>query len=289
MEYKEKFILQKKVDWSLLNYGFAIPMSVWGIFGLINPDILTHGISKQIKIIIGTEMFDAKLVNQNFDKNKFPDHKDLIQIRYSVRSPIALKLKSLFQKSYDYFYTERLLMANQRKQINLPDDIHENIRFFFTDNPDVFCLECITEEDFSQVANALHAIPEEVYESISDDTFFLQDKSASIQERERLMKYRRLDRSIIKTLKEHYNYCDQITGEKIGSLYGDSVVEAHHIDYFTISQNNDSTNIIIISPNYHRIIHKNNPIFNRKTLQFEFPNGEVLKLKLYDHLLAKLK
>ena len=26
--------------------------------------------------------------------------------------------------------------------------------------------------------------------------------------------------------------------------------------YFTRSQNNDSTNIIIISPNYHRIIHK---------------------------------
>ena len=29
-------------------------------------------------------------------------------------------------------------------------------------------------------------------------------------------------------------------------------------------QNNESTNIIIISPNYHRIIHKNNPRFNRK-------------------------
>ena len=29
-----------------------------------------------------------------------------------------------------------------------------------------------------------------------------------------------------------------------------------HISYFTRSQNNDSTNIIIISPNYHWIIHK---------------------------------
>jgi hypothetical protein len=52
----------------------------------------------------------------------------------------------------------------------------------------------------------------------------------------------------------------------------------------TSSQNNDSTNIIIISPNYHRIIHKNNPRFNRKKFQFEFENGEVLKLKLYEHL-----
>ena len=33
--------------------------------------------------------------------------------------------------------------------------------------------------------------------------------------------------------------------------------------------------------NYHRIIHKNNPRFNRKKFQFEFENGEVLRLKLY--------
>ncbi|MCI7001180.1 MULTISPECIES: hypothetical protein [unclassified Prevotella] len=48
--------------------------------------------------------------------------------------------------------------------------------------------------------------------------------------------------------------------------------------------NDNSTNIIIISPNYHRIIHKNNPHFNRKKFQFEFPNGKVLRLKLYEHL-----
>ena len=32
------------------------------------------------------------------------------------------------------------------------------------------------------------------------------------------------------------------------------------------------------------IIHKNNPRFNRKKFQFEFENGEVLRLKLYEHL-----
>ena len=73
-----------------------------------------------------------------------------------------------------------------------------------------------------------------------------------------------------------------------------SLFTPHHINYFTRSQNNDSTNIIIISPNYHRIIHKNNPRFNRMNqrstaegkvkFQFEFENGEVLSLKLYEHL-----
>ena len=76
-----------------------------------------------------------------------------------------------------------------------------------------------------------------------------------------------------------------------------SLFTPHHINYFTRSQNNDSTNINIISPcsssarllpsgrkNYLRIIHKNNPRFNRKKFQFEFENGEVLRLKLYEHL-----
>ena len=99
--------------------------------------------------------------------------------------------------------------------------------------------------------------------------------------------YRKIDRSIIKMLKEHYGYRDEITGEKIGSEYGESAVEAHHIDYFTTSQNNDTTNILILSPNYHRIIHKNNPVFKRKKFQFEFLNGEILGLKLYDHLMQK--
>ena len=36
--------------------------------------------------------------------------------------------------------------------------------------------------------------------------------------------------------------------------------------------------------NYHQIIHKNNPRFNRKKFQFKFENGKVLRLKLYEHL-----
>ena len=145
-------------------------------------------------------------------------------------------------------------------------------------------MECCSSSDYQQLAHTLNAIPEEVYEQSDEDQFFMADKTASIEEKQRLVKYRRIDRSIILTLKRFYDYRDEISGEKIGDEYGDSVVEAHHIDYFTRSQNNDSTNIIIISPNYHRIIHKNNPMFNRKKFQFEFPNGEVLRLKLYEHL-----
>ena len=63
-----------------------------------------------------------------------------------------------------------------------------------------------------------------------------------------------------------------------------SLFRAWDESILTHGQSKDSTNIIIISPNYHRIIHKNNPRFNRRKFQFEFENGEVLRLKLYEHL-----
>ena len=42
--------------------------------------------------------------------------------------------------------------------------------------------------------------------------------------------------------------------------------------------------VMILSPNYHRIVHKANPHFNRKTLSFEFSNGLIEKVKLNRHL-----
>ena len=197
---------------------------------------------------------------------------------------MAVKLRAVFQKSYAYLFAQKQELGKSKRQILLPDDLQEYIRLYLTSSPDVLCMECCSISDYQQLAHTLSAIPEEVYEQSDDEQFFMADKTASIEEKQRLVKYRRIDRSIILTLKRFYDYRDEISGEKIGDEYGYSVVEAHHIDYFTRSQNNDSTNIIIISPNYHRIIHKNNPMFNRKKFQFEFENGEVLRLKLYEHL-----
>ena len=278
------FFMQKKVDWSLLNAGMNIPVSVSALLKSWDKNILTHGYKKDIKVVIDSQSFDAQLINLNFDQNRWRGHSDIIQIRYSNNSPLAVKLRTVFNKSYNYLLAKRQLPGMARRQIPLPDSIQEFIRLYVVNSSNMIYLECCFNEDYEQLATALSTIPEEIYEANDDDKFFMVDDSASLVKRQLLVKYRKMDRSIIRMLKEFYDYRDEISGEKIGSQYGDSVVEAHHIDYFTNSQNNDSTNIIIISPNYHRIIHKNNPHFNRNEFQFEFLNGEKLKLKLYDHL-----
>ena len=284
MDYDGRFVMQKTVDWSLLNDGMTIPTAVCSLFAAWDESILKHGMSKDVKILISGELYDAKLKNQNFVQSKWEGHKDVIQIRYGRQSALAVKLRAVFKKSYDYLLAQKELLGKSKRQIMLPDDIHEYIRLYLTASSDVLCIECCADAEYQQLASTLSAVPEEIYEASGDDRLFLQDKTSSIEIREQLVKYRKIDRGIIRQLKEFYDYRDEISGERIGSEYGDSVVEAHHIDYFTRSQNNDSTNIIIISPNYHRIIHRNNPRFNRRKFQFEFPNGEVLKLKLYEHL-----
>lgn len=285
MDYEDKFVMQKSVDWSLLNDGLTIPVSVCSLLKAWDESILKHGQSKDIKVLIDGEFYDAKLKNQNFVKSKWSGHKDVIQIRYGRQSALAVKLRSVFQKSYDYLFAQKQEIGKSKKQILLPEGLHEYIRLYLTSSQDVLCMECCSNDDYQQLSRTLINIPEEVYEQ-ADDQFFMEDKTASIEEKKRLVKYRKIDHSIILSLKKFYDYRDEISGEKIGDEYGGSVVEAHHIEYFTKSQNNDSSNIIIISPNYHRIIHKNNPNFNRKKFQFEFENGEVLKLTLYDHLKA---
>lgn len=284
MVYEDGFLMQKTVDWSLLNQGMTIPVSICSMFKVWDESILKHGNSKDIKILIDGEFYDAKLRNQNFIQSNWSGHKDVIQIRFGEQSPLAVKLRTVFKKSYEYLLIQRRILGKRKRKIDLPDDIHEYIRLYLTTSQNVLCIECCPNADYQNLAHTLSTIPEEVYEQIDDDKFFMEDKSASIEEKQRLVKYRKIDRNIIITLKKFYGYRDEISGEKIGDEYGDSVVEAHHIDYFTKSQNNDSTNIIIISPNYHRIIHKNNPHFNRKKFRFEFENGTVLPLILYDHL-----
>lgn len=85
-------------------------------------------------------------------------------------------------------------------------------------------------------------------------------------------------------MKLLYDYQCQICGRFIGEQYGAHVVEAHHIDYFVKSLNNDSNNQLIVCPNHHSIIHAVNPIFDRKNLAYLYPNGIQEGLLVNRHL-----
>lgn len=275
------FLLKRPIDLSLLTNGFHIPVMfhplVYSIYGKIG-----RGDNLAVKILIDDEIFDAKLYNINFDKRKYPDHPDLLQIRYTPKSPIAQTLQSIFYKEYNYLMNERAKVGS-RKQIQLPEEYNSNVVLYGISSDNVFILECNPIFNLKDLQNDFYGITEEEFEMLDP----IKDKKASIKEMLRIQRVRQLDRSIGDTLKRLYGYRCQMTGELIGEKYGITCVEAHHIIPFTESLNNDTSNIIILSPSYHRIVHQAKPNFNRKQLTYEFPNGLIEKVRIDKHLNIK--
>ena len=142
MDYDGRFILQKTVDWSLLNDGMTIPVSACALLKAWDDSILIHGAGKDIKVLIDGELYDAKLKNQNFEQSNWAGHKDVIQIRYGRQSALAQKLRAVFKKSYDYLFAQKQFLGKSKRQIPLPDDLQEYIRLYLTSSPDVLCMEC---------------------------------------------------------------------------------------------------------------------------------------------------
>ena len=85
-------------------------------------------------------------------------------------------------------------------------------------------------------------------------------------------------------MKKLYQYRCQICGATATVMYGVDVSEAHHIDFFTKSANNNPGNIIILCPDHHRIVHKAKAVFNFDMHQFEYENAKVDTLMYNLHL-----
>lgn len=276
------FIYQKIIDRSTLWEGFQIPADFRRSIVLSPGGLPSFGETYNIKVVVGGKMFDAQLKNQHFDRNVYNDHSDVIQIRYTRQSAIAKKLREIFSVSFEYVERIKALPENRGRKITIrvPEEQQEAIIIRSTDIPNVYIFDCVTTDEKLAIKEDVRQMPELYFETFEPR----EDSSASIEEMTRIQRVRHIDRSIGDSLKQLYDYRCQMTGIRIGEQYGALCVEAHHIVPFTKSINNDTSNIIVISPTYHRIIHKANPVFDRSTMSFNFPNGLVEKVKLNWHL-----
>lgn len=276
------FLYQKTIDRSALREGFQIPLEFHQIISCSPTNLPKRGESQQIKIIIDGIGYDALLKNQRFDEQIHTGHSDIVQIRYTVNSPISKRLREIFHVSWDYVEYVKNLPENLNRKliIRVPEEQQEYLALSITDIPNVFVAECITANDKVIARTDIEKMTELDFETFEER----EDKNASIKEVTRIQRIRHLDRSIGDTLKHLYNYQCQMTGERVGNEYDALVVEAHHIIPFTESLNNDMSNIIILSPTYHRIIHRAKPQWLPDKLAFKFPNGIVEKVKINKHL-----
>lgn len=273
------YIYKKEVDWSVLREGFSIPVSIQVIFKERLKTYLKRGEKRDIKVILDKHTYQVKLINQAFDEQKYPGHTDLLQIRYSPQSTFAIKLREIFKSSLDYLQRER---ANVKKIIRVPEGKREYIILYTTPLENTFFLEHINSSESAQIKHSIYGVNEEDFEFQSN--YKKVDDSTRIETKEQIIKVRRLDRAIGESLKLFYKYKCQICGDNFAIKYNCLISEAHHIDFFVSSLNNDASNIIVLCPNHHRVIHKANPTFKREIFSFVYPNGLKEKLALNKHL-----
>lgn len=276
------FLYQKTIDRSTLRQGFQIPVEGHHLLKAMPGGMPVHGETRNIKIVLDGISYDAQLKNQGFDRDKYDGHADVIQVRYNEGSKFAKRLREVFYSSWNYVESIKNLPENINRKftIRIPEDLQEYLVLSATHLPNVFIADCISAGIKAEMRDEVGTMEELDFETFEPR----EDVSASIKQVTRLQKIRILDRSIGDSLKILYDYRCQMTGEKVGETYNAHVVEAHHIIPFTESMNNDTSNIIILSPSYHRIIHQVKPIFDHSKLAFCFPNGLVEKVKLDKHL-----
>ena len=278
----ENYVYKKEVDWSLLREGLAIPIENQVIFGQTMGRFLQRGEKKKITIYLDGKSYDASIINIDYSK-KFNRKSDIFQIRYAANGELAQALQKCFMSSFRYLeYMRRMSNPGNRKMIRLPDEEKEFLAVYTTEYDDSYIFEPIVKNDFRVVKKYFKGFDERSFEEQSD--FKVTDPTASVEEKTQIAKVRKLDRSIGNNLKLLYGYRCQICGKLIGEEYSAHVAEAHHIDYFVKSLNNDASNQLIVCPNHHSIIHDVNPVFDRKRKLYVYKNGMTEGLVLNKHL-----
>ena len=277
------YVYKKEVDWSMLHQGISIPLNNQVVFHNNIKRFIQRGESKDIFLVIDTNTYKAKLVNQKFDETKFVAHKDILQIRYNSQSEIASKLRSVFNTSYKYLAEQReFLNEKQRKYIRLPEDKKKYLAVYTTEYDDTYLFECISEVERTTAKSIFMNESEQEFETSLN--YNMIDMNSNIQTVQQLTKIRKLNKAIGENLKMLYDYKCQICGDNFGKKFGANVVESHHIIPFNISLNNDSSNQIIICPNHHRVIHKVEPVLDKAKLLFIYPNGIEERILINRHL-----
>ena len=277
------YIYKKEIDWSALTDGFTFPIEHYTVFGSLAGKPMRRGEKKIVHVVFGGRIYEAAIINEDFNPKYDTVHpKDILQLRY--RKDLKEAITGYFPASYRYFCEKRAVeqKMGSRKRIRLPEDQREYLAIYSTGRDDLFYLEAIFSEDIAELAEQAKGRDEAAFEA--EFNYEMEDSRATIVETERTLKIRRLNKKIGDSLKSIYNYRCQICGQAIGEQYGGHVVKAHHIHYFVTSLNNDAANQLIVCPNHHRIIHKRDPVWNDKRLEYTYPNGFTEGLVLNYHL-----
>ena len=182
--------------------------------------------------------------------------------------------------------SERAGQRNRRPRTRIVETAKQLARFSFEELTEMVKVLLENTEPPAEVesVNNNEELPADIQEDALENILNAQDPSATIRIKVANNKVRVYKTSIIKQLKKIYNGKCQLCGCRPFNSVDEDICEAHHIEYFSSSKNNDSANIILLCPNHHRLIHKLNPHYDADRQVFVYPDGRTEDIKINYHL-----
>ena len=136
---KGTLIYKKVVDWSLFVDGFALPIDVQAFFDQQEQYNIQPGESLPITLYIQDVPCTAMFYNMKINRNKFPNHSPIKQIRYHKNDAAPLIFKQIFADTYQDMMFEKE-NSETKKRIIAHEDTY--IKMYSTNQPKVFLIEC---------------------------------------------------------------------------------------------------------------------------------------------------
>lgn len=96
------------------------------------------------------------------------------------------------------------------------------------------------------------------------------------------------NRQLVGELGSIYHGRCQLCGFDPLTLYSVEASEAHHIVYRSRGGDDILENLVLLCPNHHTVVHRNDATFDYAKLHFIFPNGRVEPLCINHHLRSRL-
>ncbi|GIP60803.1 McrB family protein [Paenibacillus woosongensis] len=134
---------RKKVDWSIFEYGSAIPNDFILFFDQANHgEVIEVGNPQRLTLIWENKRYQAVL--------RIADQKgvgrDKFQMNYRSNE-IKELMKSVFRSTYEYMLELKDKDSGSRKQISVPNELAEYIEFYSTDKPFVYGMKLLPVHD----------------------------------------------------------------------------------------------------------------------------------------------
>lgn len=136
-------LFRKSVDPSLLQAGTTIPLNIQGILMKAIGVQLKRGEKQTINIVIEGKTYEALLTYVDFSQTYL--HRDVVQIRYSAKSPICVALNSIFKHTAEYIDTHKPKDSDDKKRIVIPEDQREYIEIYAI-RQNTLEFKCITKK-----------------------------------------------------------------------------------------------------------------------------------------------